>query len=453
MQVDDRLRDRESESRAAAHGAGCAPEPLEDAGHVLGANAGPVVVDFDEHLAVVGADPYEDSASTRCVPDRVVDQDDDQLAEAGVIATDHAGLRIDAERDAAIAGELREGSGAFGRHVAEVHRHPAQRDRAGIGASEEQQVVDERREVTDLGIDVVECLGRGLRLAAIAAEMLDGAPDDRQRRSQLMARVGGELALTAQGRPLRDERFADRHERPSRVDPAEAHRDEHDEAAAQEEHAEDRVERLLLRRAVLDDLDEDRADGRIDPLSHRPDRQRAHRRGADVGPVGDGGRERVTNRQAGGERVAADEVVAVRVDRHRERAAGVAAEREPVRGTARPAVRVPEVVDDLVRSIAELTDPVRFERLRRAPVQEHAEDGQDHEGRQAAPQDEPPADGPDQPAVRLLGIGVRGVGSHGRHAVTHRSVDTPRRGPSRSDRLRTRAWSGGSGRTRRRRWA
>ena len=37
---------------------------------------------------------------------------------------------------------------------------------------------------------------------AMAHEVVDAAPDDRQRRAQLVARVGGELALASQGGAL-----------------------------------------------------------------------------------------------------------------------------------------------------------------------------------------------------------------------------------------------------------
>ena len=105
--------------------------------------------------------------------------------------------------------------------------------------------------------------------------MLDGAADHRERGAQLVARVGRELALAAQGGPLGVERVADRHEGPAGVDGAERHGDEDHDPAADEQHAQERVERLLLGRAVLDHLDVDRPDRRIDPLGHRPDRQRS----------------------------------------------------------------------------------------------------------------------------------------------------------------------------------
>ena len=199
----------------------------------------------------------------------VVDEDHDQLAETSLVAADHRRLGIEPEGHAAIAGELHERPRALGRDVAQVDRQSVQADRPGVRAGEEEQVVDQRRHLADLDVDVVEGLGR-LRLAAGPAEMLDGAADHGERGAQLVARVGRELALAAQGGPLGIERVADRHEGPAGVDGAEGHGDEDHDSAAHDQHAQERVERLLLRRAVLDHLDVDRPDRRIDPLRSSP---------------------------------------------------------------------------------------------------------------------------------------------------------------------------------------
>ena len=67
------------------------------------------------------------------------------------------------------------------------------------------------------------------RLVAVALEVLDAAPDDGQRRPQLVAGVGGELALAAERDALVRQRLADRHERPAGVDGAEAEGDQDDD--------------------------------------------------------------------------------------------------------------------------------------------------------------------------------------------------------------------------------
>ena len=85
-------------------------------------------------------------AAARAVADGVVDEDRDQLAQARRVADDHRRLRVDAGR----ARRAPPPSGRAPRRpsnadVAQVERHPLERDRAGVGAGEQQQVVDHAR--------------------------------------------------------------------------------------------------------------------------------------------------------------------------------------------------------------------------------------------------------------------------------------------------------------------
>ena len=73
----------------------------------------------------------------------------------------------------------------------------------------------------------------------MASEVLERAPDDGQRGPQLVARVGGELALASERRPLGGQRLADRDERPSRVDRPEPEGDEDDDRPADEQDREE----------------------------------------------------------------------------------------------------------------------------------------------------------------------------------------------------------------------
>src|SRR4029079_13222167 len=90
--------------------------------------------------------------------------------------------------------------------------------------------------------------------------MFDRAADDRQRGPQLVAGVGRELALAAESRTLRPERRAMRDCGRARVDGPEPEGDQDYHQAADQEDAEDRVERLLLGGPVLDHLDVDVAE-------------------------------------------------------------------------------------------------------------------------------------------------------------------------------------------------
>ena len=119
---------------------------------------------------------------------------------------------------------------AVGGDVAEVDRHVLERDRPRVGAGEQQQVLDDRGHVADLVIDVLERRAdRRDRLVAMPLEVLDAAPDDGQRRPQLVAGVGRELALAPERGALVGQRLADRHERPPRIDRPEPERDEDDD--------------------------------------------------------------------------------------------------------------------------------------------------------------------------------------------------------------------------------
>ena len=93
------------------------------------------------------------------------------------------------------------------------------------------------------------------RLVAMPLEVFDAAPDDGQRRPQLVAGVGRELALAAQRDALVGQRLADRDERPSRIDGPEPECHQDDDHPADEQHHEHRVERPLLGDPVPDDLD------------------------------------------------------------------------------------------------------------------------------------------------------------------------------------------------------
>ena len=196
MAVHDPLGDGESEPGPAA---GCARrpiEPLEDVRHVLGSDARAVVLDDERRPAPIGPHRHPDPAVGRAVTDGVVDQDHHQLAEAGGIACHHRSLRIDLDPDPAVGRGLAHRRGAVGRHVAEVDRDVLQRHGPRIGAGEQQQVLDDRGHVADLVIDVLERRAdRRDGLVAVPLEMLHAAPDDGQRRAQLVARIGRELAL------------------------------------------------------------------------------------------------------------------------------------------------------------------------------------------------------------------------------------------------------------------
>ena len=116
----------------------------------------PVVLDVEQRGVAVAPDGDADVTAGRAVADRVVDEDEHELAEPRGVALDHRRLRVDLDADILRAGRLGERRGGVGGNVAEIERQPVERDGAGVGAGEEQQVVDERGQVLDLRPDVVE---------------------------------------------------------------------------------------------------------------------------------------------------------------------------------------------------------------------------------------------------------------------------------------------------------
>ena len=120
----------------------------------------------------------------------------------------------------------------------------------GIGPGEREQVVHEGAQPHRLAVDRIQrpadLRHAGVRLLADARH---ARADDRERRAELVARVGGELALALERGPDRDERARG-------VQLADGGgREQRQEAADQQHHQQD-AERPQLRGPVADDLDD-----------------------------------------------------------------------------------------------------------------------------------------------------------------------------------------------------
>src|SRR5207245_6214512 len=102
-----------------------------------------------------------------------------------------------------------------------------------------------------------------------ALEVLDARSDHRQGRSEFVAGVGRELALAA-------ERFANRDEGMAGVDCPDDHRPDEAEEPDAQEHGEQRTERPLLARRVLNDLNEERLRVSCDRLGEHPEWRSLH---------------------------------------------------------------------------------------------------------------------------------------------------------------------------------
>ena len=331
--------------------------------------------------------------------DRVVDEDRHELAEPERVAEHGRRLRVEQHLHVPLGGQARHGAKGFAGDVRQVERLALELDDAGIRSGEQEQVPDERREVLDFVPDVAERIADGGDgLVSMALEVLDARADDREGRPELVAGVGRELALAA-------DRLADRHERAAGVDRAGDDRAEQAEEATGDEHDEEDLERAVLARRVLGDLDDVRAARRLDRLAEDPERHAAEDHVTDVGRAG----SRDIHAALVGQAVRTlrrPEDVTVRIRDVPERPGRRPADGKDEGGAAvtRAAERPGEASLDPVRASLELVAAVGRERARRGRVQGRAEERDHEDGRARAPRDEPPAD-----ALEHLRIGRRGA--------------------------------------------
>ena len=439
--VDDPVRDREPEAGAARRRAARPPEALEDVGHVLRADAAAVVLDVERARRRRRAGPRPGPRRPRAVADRVVDEDHDELPQPG---------RRRPRRSPAPGRPRRGRSFAPAGLASDEAASAATSPRSSGWRSSETAPESERARSSRSSTSEVRCSTSAPmsssasptdadRLVGVAAEVLERAPDDGQRRAQLVARVGRELALAAEREPLVAERLADRDERPAGVDGAEPERDEDDDRAADEQHA--RASRRACRCSVVRswiDLDVDAARCRCRRARSGP--------AAAVSSIDARAGCRGTGRRGGLDRRhrsaghpgfgcgtgARCRRVAVFVEDHRERPRRAAAEDEPEPGSSRSgriAARASAIRSSSCSSAAGPRASGRRSGRARRPGPR---------GRpacvSAAPRDEAPADAPDEPAVGGEGVASRPRrrSSVGGGAVRHRSAGSRLRGRSRS---------------------
>ena len=195
------MRDRETEPGPAAGRAGRPIEALEHVRQVLRTDARAVVLDGERRAA-----PHRPATATPTRPSvglwrialstRIMTS---WRSRAGSPATT-AGCGIDHDPDAAVGGRLAQRRRAVGGDVAEVDgtcssATAPESERASSSRSSTIAVMWRTSSSMSSSADADRRDG----LVPVALEVLDAAPDDGQRRPQLVARVGRELALAAQG--------------------------------------------------------------------------------------------------------------------------------------------------------------------------------------------------------------------------------------------------------------
>jgi hypothetical protein len=212
-----------------------------------------------------------------------------------------------------------------------------------------------------------------------------------------VARVGRELALSAQGRTLTRQRLADGHERPPCVDRAEPEGDDDDDQSADQQDGQHHLQRLLLRGPILDDLDGEGGPLDDDVLGEDAEGRVGDRRRLDILPAvgrrGDAGLVREPGRQLP---ALPQDRVAVGIEGQR-----VGARRGPAEDEAQARLVVwVRSLPGLPREAGlQLADPSIGQRAGNGRV-EHGRQGEQHEQRRAAaPQGEIAPDVTHQPGV------------------------------------------------------
>ncbi|HJL22888.1 MAG TPA: hypothetical protein RMH80_11695, partial [Polyangiaceae bacterium LLY-WYZ-15_(1-7)] len=200
------LDDGETEPRApdVARAAHVDPvEALEDALEVVRRDRGAGVVHLEEHVLVLRAHPHVHAGPLGRVLDGVVDEVDEHLVEGPLVRLHPQRLRRRLE-DQLHAASLRLG-GQPTHHLdhdgLDVDLLELEPVLGRLGLRQRRQVRDQRLEAQRVLEDHVEEAPRRLRIVDDAVlQGLGEAPDRRQRRPQLVARVGDEVAADAVGR-------------------------------------------------------------------------------------------------------------------------------------------------------------------------------------------------------------------------------------------------------------
>jgi hypothetical protein len=177
-------REREESPRANS---------LEERAEQAGRDAGTVVLDREHHVVAVALEHGDHARTVGRVHARVGEQVGDDLAQPGLVARhDGRGIR---EPDLPIV------AGARRLRVADRLDHDAiEVDRSGselaalVEPSEQQQVLDELGHAHRLRLDAADACTRRAAARRRAAGELGVAADRRERRPQLVARVGDEAA-------------------------------------------------------------------------------------------------------------------------------------------------------------------------------------------------------------------------------------------------------------------
>src|SRR5207244_750881 len=180
----------QSQAQPTRRGVGRSPESLEHVPDVFGSDAAARVLDLEYGRGSFAGDVHLDLGRSTCVPDGVVDEDHRQLAQTREVARDLGGLTVELEAYAALGGDWAELAQGGGGRIGQVNGPSLKLDHARVGASQQEQALDEVRHVLDLGAHILERspdLAHGL--IRVATQILERASQDGQRRAELVRRI------------------------------------------------------------------------------------------------------------------------------------------------------------------------------------------------------------------------------------------------------------------------
>ena len=188
-------RPRPGSAAAGAGGVG-AKESLENALAVFGLNTGSGIRDFDDGPAWLVTRGDGDHAPGWGVLDRVVDEIDDQLHQPRLVADDRRIAAIACHQlNVACAGQRLHRIRHPGGNLGQVEPVGRQRLLASFGARQHEQLTDQSAELSHVLAHAPQCLLILVRRARPFEGDVDLTHQHRQRGTQLVRGIGGELAL------------------------------------------------------------------------------------------------------------------------------------------------------------------------------------------------------------------------------------------------------------------
>src|SRR5438270_3178579 len=192
----DLAHDGEAQPAAGARGAGHAVEAFQNALALLGRDARAVILDFHERPPVARPGAHGNVAAARRVFDRVVDQVAERLAQEERVSADARRREFEAEVELARERAVPPFVGRALRQTLRVRRRTRLDMPTALGARQGKQLVRQPRDAYGGAVHLLDFDSALLR-ARLRERELGVPPQPRERRAQLVRRVGEKALLVA----------------------------------------------------------------------------------------------------------------------------------------------------------------------------------------------------------------------------------------------------------------